>query len=389
MDYLIIGAGLSGSVIARQLAETGSRVTIWERRNHIGGNMYDSRDAYGILIHNYGPHTFHTNDPILFDYICRFGSWQPYQLICGTEIDGKFTPTPFNFTTIDMLYDKDEAILLKRRLSDIFGDKETATVLEVMSSDDYFVRSYGELLFVKDYRPYTVKQWGIPPEKIDASVFKRVPLRFSYNERYFDDEYQVIPKISYNEFFHNLLNHPLITVKLNIDALKRLTISDDGEILYLDNEPCNVPVIYTGPLDELFHFAEGRLPYRSLNFEWHHENVNSIQPYAVTAYPQVKDYTRITEYNKLLLQKTTGTTYAKEYSLAYTPGQGMEPYYPVLTTESQKQYARYRQRIEKLNDFYVCGRLADFKYYNMDQALARALTLTDTIIHRQIRKRSK
>jgi len=216
------------------------------------------------------------------------------------------------------------------------------------------------------------------PEAIDPSILKRVPLRFSYEEGYFDDIYQVMPKTSFLNFFNELLNHPNITINLNVNALNHLAIKDN--IIFWDNKPFGGIVIYTGPIDELFDLKYGRLPYRSLHFEWHYSDESSIQNAPVVAYPQEDRYTRITEYNKLPVQNVKGSSYAVEYPLQYINGADMEPYYPVLTEDSQNQYNRYRLLVNKIHNLYCCGRLGDFKYYNMDQALKRALNVFEDII---------
>lgn len=377
MDYLIIGAGICGSVIARELAEQGKTVTIWERRDHIGGNMYDYVDEHGFLVQKYGPHTFHTKKKELYDYMCRFASWQDYKLTCGAVWDGKYTPTPFNFTTIDTFFPVEKAAVLKEKLKKAFAGRETATVVEVLSYPDTDIRAYAEYLFANDYAPYTAKQWGVSPAEIDPSVLKRVPLRFSYDEGYFDDPYQVMPEHSFTEFFERLLDHPGITVQLGVEALEHLHIRDNR--ILLDGEPCPVPVVYTGALDELFGRVYGALPYRSLRFAWRYEEKDSLQNAPVVAYPQETGYTRITEYKKLPVQEGHGTSYALEYPLPYQEGQSAEPYYPVLTQESQQQYEKYRKLADAVPGLICCGRLADFKYYNMDQALERALDLCKSL----------
>lgn len=376
-DALVIGCGLSGAVVARHIADCGKKVEIWEKRDHIGGNMYDYIDEFGILVHRYGPHTFHTNDRRIYEYVCRFADWDEYRLMCGAEIDGRCTPTPFNFQTIDDFYSPQEAAELKKRLQEAFMGKQTATVLEVLEHSDPLIRGYADFLFAKDYSLYTAKQWGISPSEIDASVLKRVPLRFSYDEGYYDDKYQLMPHTSFTDFFRNILQHPNITVKLNIDALEHIFVSNDR--ILIDGVEAEFPVIYTGALDELFGCCEGHLPYRSLRFEWKHEETDSKQKYPVVAYPQAEGYTRITEYKKLPLQNVRGTSYAIEYPLPYVAEKEHEPYYPVLTAESQKKYEKYLILAEKVANLYWCGRLADFKYYNMDQAISRALDLCDVL----------
>lgn len=377
MDCLVVGCGLCGAVIARHLAEQGKKVVIWERRNHIGGNMYDYVDEHGFLVQKYGPHTFHTKEKALYDYMCRFEQWQDYKLTCGAVWDGKYTPTPFNFTTIDTFFSPEKAGLLKEKLKTAFAGREFATVVEVLSHPDTDIREYAEYLFQNDYAPYTAKQWGVSPAEIDPSVLKRVPLRFSYDEGYFDDPYQVMPVHSFAKFFENLLDHPNIEVQLGVEALEHLQVRD-GKLL-LNGKETLFPVVYTGALDELFGGVYGALPYRSLRFEWKFEDKESLQDAPVVAYPQEKGYTRITEYRKLPIQNKPGTSYAVEYPLPYREGEKLEPYYPVLTVESQKQYAKYKALADQISNLVCCGRLADFKYYNMDQALEWALEICKQI----------
>lgn len=373
MDCLVIGCGLSGAVLARHLAEQGKRVTIWERRDHIGGNMYDYVDKYGVLVQQYGPHIFHTSVQRVWEYMNRFEQWQDYKLVCGAVWDGKYTPTPFNFTTIDTFYEADKAAALKEKLTAAFAGRETATVVEVLEHPDPDIRGYAEFLFANDYAPYTAKQWGMDPKDIDPSVLKRVPLRFSYDQGYFSDKYEAMPQHSFTRFFENLLDHPNISVQLGVEALEHLKVDNDR--LLLDGEEVAFPVVYTGALDELFGCVHGKLPYRSLRFEWKHEDVDSLQDAPVVAYPKDPGFTRITEFKKLPQQDVKGTTYALEYPLPYKEGENMEPYYPVLTDASQKQYALYKEMADKIPNLICCGRLADFKYYNMDQALDRALEI--------------
>lgn len=368
MEALVIGSGLTGAVIARHLAEQGLVVTIWERRNHIGGNMYDYTDEHGFLVHKYGPHAFHTSKKELVDYVRRFGAWREYRLACGAVWGNKYTPTPFNFTTIDTFYPADQAKKLKGKLKEAFAGRSTATVVEVLEHPDPDIRGYAEFLFQNDYAPYTAKQWGVSPAEIDPSVLKRVPLRFSYEDGYFEDAWQVMPEQSYTAFFEKLLDHENIHVELGVEALNRLRA--EGTALFLDGKKTNFPIVYTGALDELFGCVYGELPYRSLRFEWKYTEADSLQPAPVVAYPQAEGYTRITEYKKLPMQQGKGSSYAVEYPLPYR--RGMEPYYPVLTAESQAQYLKYREIADAIPNLVYCGRLADFKYYNMDQALERA-----------------
>ena len=378
-DYIVVGCGLSGSVIARYIAENlNKKVVVLERRDHIGGNMHDYIDEHGILVQKYGPHTFHTKKKHLYDYMCQYEEWEEYKLTCMAEIDGKATPTPFNFQTIDDFYFTEQAENLKLLLQKFFPGQEFETVLNVLKHENADIRAYAQFLYDKDYSLYTAKQWGISPEEIDPSVLARVPLRFSYDVGYFDDDYQVMPKHSFVRFFDNLLSHPNIRIELDVDALQHLSVDLKENCLLWDGNTCRIPVIYTGALDELFGEIFGKLPYRSLRFEWKYENIDSLQDAPVVAYPQAEGYTRITEYKKIPVQNTEGTTYAVEYPLKYD-SQEAEPYYPILTQESQQQYAQYLDKAKQIPNLYLCGRLSDFKYYNMDQALERALEVAGTL----------
>lgn len=374
-DAIVVGCGLSGSVAARELAERGKKVIILEKRDHIGGNMYDEVDENGILVQKYGPHTFHTNKKELYDYMCKYEEWEPFYLKCMAQIDGKFTPTPFNFQTIDDFYEKDKAEKLKKRIREYYGDVESKTIVELLECEDELIREYANFLFEKDYSLYTAKQWGIKPSEIDVSVLKRVPVNFSYKDRYFEDTYQIMPKHSFTQFFINLLNHENITLKLNEDALKYIEVDTDNKLVKVNGEKWNKQIVYTGPLDQLLKYKYGVLPYRSLRFDYQMKDVKSYQPAPVVAYPQEEGYTRITEYTKIPVQKKDITKIAIEYSLPIKDEKDVEPYYPVLTENSKHTYGQYEYEIKKIKNLKMCGRLAQFKYFNMDQALKNVCKL--------------
>lgn len=372
MKYYIVGSGIVGAVLAAELAKKGHTVQVLERRAHAGGNVYDYDDAHGIHVHHYGPHIFHTNDDEVYRYVSDNCELKDFNLVCGSVMDGKCVQTSFDFSSVDTFF-PEEAEEIKAHIKKEFGDRPSATVLEMLDSRDEYVRRFADFLYEKDYKPYTAKQWGIDPEKVDRQIFKRVPILFSYGSKYFSDKYQAMPVKGYMEFIENLLKTPGIELRLNEEALNRFSIRDHQ---VLDGgKPLDGVLIFTGALDELFGCKHGKLPYRSLRFEWKHEDIDSFQDMPVVAYPQAEGFTRITEYKKLPVQEVRGTTYAVEYPLPYKQGEAMEPYYPVLTEESQELFQKYYEEAKQVKGLAFAGRLAEFKYYNMDQAIRRALDL--------------
>ena len=372
MKYYIVGSGIVGAVLAAELAKKGHTVQVLERRAHAGGNVYDYDDAHGIHVHHYGPHIFHTNDDDVYRYVSDNCELKDFNLVCGSVMDGKCVQTSFDFSSVDTFF-PEEAEEIKAHIKKEFGDRPSATVLEMLDSRDEYVRRFADFLYEKDYKPYTAKQWGIAPEKVDRQIFKRVPILFSYGSKYFSDKYQAMPVKGYMEFIENLLKTPGIELRLNEEALDRFSIRDN-QVMDGD-KPLDGVLIFTGALDELFGCKHGKLPYRSLRFEWKYEDIDSFQDMPVVAYPQAEGFTRITEYKKLPVQEVRGTTYAVEYPLPYKQGEAMEPYYPVLTEESQELFQKYYEEAKQVKGLAFAGRLAEFKYYNMDQAIRRALDL--------------
>ena len=376
-DYIVVGAGLAGGIIARKLAEEkNKRILIVERRDHIAGNTYDFEDAHGVKVQKYGPHVFHTNVDAAYEFITRFCEPVPYRTKCEAVIDGISTPSPFNFKTVDQFYSPEEAEELKVRMLDYYDHRPSVTVVEMLESKDEKIRGFAQFLFDKDYKLYTAKQWNLSPEEIDPSVLKRVPIVLSYGDTYFYDKYEFMPCGGFVELYKNLVDHPNISIELKVDALDHMTIDEASKRVLYDDEPVNI--VYTGPIDELFSYKYGVLPYRSLFFDFQMVKTDSFQQVAIVAYPQAEGYTRITEYTKMPPQDCFGwTNAAYEYPIPYDKNaeKGNEPYYPVLTDESKEKYEKYKAYADQFSNLTLGGRLAEFKYYNMDQVVLRALEI--------------
>jgi UDP-galactopyranose mutase len=381
-DLLVVGTGFAGATIARQAASRlGKRVLMLEKRQHLAGNMFDERDpATGILVQRYGPHSFHTDDQEIFRFLSGIGEWFPFILRARTLILGRPTPSPCNFLTLDQFFARDRAAAIKKHLVDAYDYAEKVTILEMLEHSNPLIREYAEFLFEQDYRPYTCKQWGLEPEELDVGILKRVPVRLNYIDAYFDDRYQAMPAGGFQQFFQNMLAHPAITIELGVDAREHLKADPGSGRLFLDGEPVEIPVAYTGALDEFFGCIYGKLPYRSLHFEYETLDRESFQEAPGVAHPLAEGYTRITEFTKLPPQDGGGkTVIAKEYPLPYGDPRGDIPYYPILTRESRRLYSEYSRLAGRFPRLHPCGRLADFKYYNMDDAIRRALTVFSEI----------
>jgi len=354
VDYLIVGAGFAGSVLAERLAHAlDLRVLVVERRPHIGGNAYDRYDDAGVLIHPYGPHIFHTNSADVFDYLSRYTKWRPYQHRVLGSVDGQLVPIPINLDTVNRLY----GLKLSSFEMEQFLESVAEKVRDVRTSEDVVVNKVGRDLYNKFFRGYTRKQWGMDPSELDASVTARVPTRTNRDDRYFTDTYQAMPLHGYTRMFESMLNHPNIKVMLNTDY---------RDIVNL------IPwkhMIYTGPVDAFFDFKFGKLPYRSLQFEHVTLPISRFQPVGTVNYPNDYAYTRISEFTHITGQSHSCTSIVYEYPMA----EG-DPYYPVPTPENAALYKRYEAEADARSDVTFVGRLATYKYYNMDQVVAQALT---------------
>lgn len=381
---IVVGAGFSGSIIARKLAEDrGCMVTVVERRSHVGGNAYDEMDEHGILIQKYGPHFLNTNHYEVIRFLSRYATLHPHFTKLLSFIDGRYLRLPFNFLTVQQLVGAENSEALLEKLRNEFKGCDRVPILELVNHGDQDISAYGNLLFEKAYRTYTSKMWGIEPEKIDPYVLKRVPMAMNYDERYLNKDFQYLPTEGFTKLFTKILEHPNIEVRLNTDALPRLQMDRErGRILY-EGAPVAC-LIYTGAIDELFKKQYGVLPYRSLEIRYEYfPDSESILPSEIVSYPQAIGYTRKTEYRKLMLSSdgAKGTVIATEYPLTYDPNaeKGNIPYYPVMTRESSAVYQRYLEEAQRFPNLFLCGRLAEFKYFNMDICIEHALEYVQNI----------
>ncbi|HOQ36810.1 MAG TPA: UDP-galactopyranose mutase [Acetivibrio sp.] len=378
-DCIVVGAGFAGAVIARELAEkSNKRVLIIEKRNHIAGNMYDCFDSSGILIHKYGPHIFHTYSKRVYEYLSDYTSWNNYQHEVAGSIDGKLVPIPFNLNTLKQVFDAETAVRLKEILVSKHGMESRIPILTLRQDENPEIRKVADYVYEKIFINYTMKQWGLKPEEIDPQVTARVPVHISFDNRYFQDEYQGLPEEGYTRLFERLLNHENITVRLNTNACDLIKIDTVKKKLFFEGEVFNGPVVYTGAIDELLEYRLGVLPYRSLDFKFETYEMNYYQPKGTVNYPNDMLYTRITEFKHLTGQRIEGkTTIVKEYPMEYnrTGSVGNIPFYPIFTQENMKMYNDYKNMLEGIDNLFLLGRLAEYKYYNMDAIVESALNM--------------
>jgi UDP-galactopyranose mutase len=353
-DYLIVGAGFAGCVIAERLAtQLGKKILLIDRRSHIAGNAFDGIDNHGIRIHYYGPHLFHTNDENIIKYLSQFTSWRPYEHRVLASVNGSLVPMPVNRTTVNTLfgfhYTTDDQV-------SAFYEREKESITFIRNSEDIVVSKVGRRLFDLLYKGYTTKHWGVEPSHLAPSVCGRLPIRINTDDRYFDDRFQMMPANGYTDMFNKMITHSLISIEVNTD---------------FRDIPCGIfnRLIFTGPVDEYFHHSFGALPYRSLKFEFETYEKEFIQSVAQINYPNDFAYTRSIEFKHITGQQHSKTTIAKEY-----PCKTGEPYYPIPNDENAALYKLYNTEANKLKTVEFVGRLATYRYYNMDQVIAQALT---------------
>jgi UDP-galactopyranose mutase len=359
-DYLIVGAGFAGAVLAERLAsDAGKKVLIVDKRHHIGGNTYDHYNKDGILIHEYGPHIFHTNSKEIYDYLGKFTTWRPYEHRVLASVDGMLVPIPINLNTINQLY----GLQLTSSQVEEFLNSKAEHRERIITSEDVVVNKVGRELYEKFFKGYTKKQWDLDPSELDASVTARIPVRNNRDDRYFTDKFQGMPLHGYTRMFENMLSHPNIKIMLKTDYKEIRDLIPHREM------------IYTGPVDYFFDYCYGKLPYRSLEFRFETLECETHQPTGTINYPNEHPYTRSTEFKYLTGQKHGKTTIVYEY-----PKDDGDPYYPVPRPENAELYKKYQLLAAGMKRVHFTGRLATYKYYNMDQVVAQSLTLYKKLI---------
>lgn len=374
-DVVVVGSGFSGAIFARELAEKyDKKVLVVEKRPHIAGNMYDEYDEHGILVQRYGPHFFNTDKAWILDYLKQYCELVPHAVTGRSEIDGKYVQLPYNFQTIQDLLPLSDAEELYKLMREEFSGEERVSIFSLLESNNEKVRSFAELLYEKAFKPYTMKQWDLTTDQIDKSVLNRVKFALNFDSRYLNKDFQYLPKKGFTKLFESILSHKNIEVICNCDALKHISIIDDT--IYYDGSFIQ-SVVYTGPIDELFQREFGILPYRSLEFTY--ESVKStehILPSDFVSYPQTNTFTRKTEYRRFNYERCGQeyTTIVAEHPLEYNPDNltGNVPYYPTITTENLKLLKEYQTKAESIKNLTLVGRLAEYKYFNMDLIIENA-----------------
>lgn len=383
-DVIIIGAGFAGATLANKFAEDKKKVLLVDKRNHIGGNMYEEERKNGVRVHLYGPHIFHTNDKEVFEYLKQYTEFYFYEHRVLANINNVLVPVPFNFKSIELLFDKKNADSIKNKLLKKYPNSKKVSILDLLNDTDKEIKKFGEFVYENIFVHYTAKQWNTSIENVDKSVINRVPVLLGYDDRYFQDEFQYMPKNGYNEIFENMLKNKNITKKLSTDAKDIIKIKDNK--IFYNNKEFNGIVVYTGEVDELLDYKYGPLPYRSLKLKFEDKKSNYFQPSSVVNYTISEDYTRITEFKYLSNQIVDkNTTILKEYPLNYNyKNKNHIPYYAIINEDNNNLYKKYLDDINKIKNIYLCGRLAEYKYYNMDAVVRRALDL-----YEEIKKESK
>lgn len=380
-DAIVVGAGYAGAVCARRLAEgCMGRIAVLERRSHIAGNAYDYVDDAGVLVHLYGPHIYHTFDERVHQFLTRFTKFTDYQHKVLANIHGTLMPVPFNHRSLLLAFGEEKGERLYRKLVATFGENKKVPIMELRKRNDPELAEVADYVYENVFLHYTMKQWGKTPDEIDPAVMGRVPVFVGDDDRYFPQApHQGMPEKSYTDLFEHMLDHDLISVFLDVDARSILELTDTSVLVC--GQPYGGEIIYTGALDELFGLDLGALPYRTLDMRFETLDVDQFQPVGTVNYTVSEDFTRITEFKNMTGQVVPGkTTIMREYSRAYDPTAGETPYYVINEPQNIELYERYRERVEGLLNFHVVGRLAEYRYYDMDGVVASALDLCDELL---------
>ncbi len=373
LDYIVVGSGFAGSVIAERIANVlNKKVLVIEKRNHIGGNCYDYRTKDGIIVHKYGPHLFHTDYKEVFDYLSNFTDWHIYHHKVLAFIDGKKVTIPFNLNTLYKVFPETLARRIEEKLLSRYSYNSKIPILELKKESDNDLKFLAEYIYEKVFLNYTAKQWGMKPEEIDPEVTARVPVFVGRDDRYFNDKYQAVPCEGYTKIFERMLFHPNIKLLLNTDFREVMKIDLENKKVYLFGQEFRGKVIFTGMIDELFEYKFGKLPYRSLGLKFETLEIEYFQEVATVNYPNNYDFTRITEFKHIHPVEAKRTVVLREYPKAYKAGKDV-PYYPIFTRENRKSYSKYKELAKKFENLVLVGRLAEYKYYDMDDIVKRSL----------------
>jgi len=377
---LIVGAGLSGATCARILAENGFEVELIDKNNHIGGNVYDEMQN-GIIVQKYGPHIFHTNNEMVYNFLKQFTKGFRFQHTVKANINGKFVPVPFNLDSLQALYPEEDANKIEEILVTEYGEGNKVPIMELKQNANPMIRDFADFVFKNVFEYYTTKQWGRTVDQLDPNIMKRVPVYISRNDKYFTDKFQYQPTNGFTVMVQNMLNHPNIKIKLGVDA-KNVLKFDKNEILY-NNQPIADDIIFSGAIDDLLNNKFGKLPYRTLEFKYETYDTDSYQNAPVVNYTVDQNYTRISEFKKFTIQNpnTTSTIIVKEYPLEYT-NETQIPYYPIVNEDNLNKYKKYVEYIKDYPNFHLIGRLGNYKYINMDVAVNDAIELAKSIIEK-------
>lgn len=385
-DIIIIGTGFSGAVLADLFARDGKKVLIVDKRNHIGGNMYDYYDKNGFLVHKYGPHILMLNHQNVYEYLSNYTEWQSVKTNLETYVDKEYIPLPINFNSIKILYnDKDASIIIKELLKR-YKLSDTVNIIDLLNSNSIIIRNFAEKIYEKVFIGYNKKMWGLDPLKLDKNVIGRSPIKMSYDNRKTHSLYEVVPKEGYTLLFDKILDHPNITIRLKTSAKDIINIKNN--LIYFNNEIFNGKLISSAPIDELFNYECGYLPYRALYFKNELKKVDSFYNSVAVTFPMNYKKTRTSEMKKITGQKIEGLTvlvseYPGNYSL--TDKRFNNPSYPILNDNSKTILQNYKKLVNNINNLYICGRLSEFKYYNMEETILSAFNMYDKIKKEEIK----